>query len=127
MPFVAPAIGKPPQQLRPLPGAETEAKAIAPLLNTQAMIGDRATKASILPLLPSARIIHLATHGILDDIQGLNSAVALAPDPSSSSTPPPSAPPLAKGGTGRVEGSNGLLTASEILDLTPLLSLSGVS
>jgi CHAT domain-containing protein/predicted negative regulator of RcsB-dependent stress response len=95
MPEVAPAIGEPPRQLPPLPGAEAEAKAIAPLLNTQALMGNQATKASILPLLPKARIIHLATHGILDDIQGLKSAIALAPSGS----------------------DDGLLTASEILDL----------
>jgi CHAT domain-containing protein len=116
MPKVAPAIGQPPQQLPPLPGAETEAKAIAPLLNTQALTGDRATKSAILPLLPSARIIHLATHGILDDIQGLKSALALAPSEArfalapSSSTSPPEAPPLTK-------RDDGLLTAEEILDL----------
>jgi CHAT domain-containing protein/predicted negative regulator of RcsB-dependent stress response len=109
MPKVAPAIGEPPQQLSPLPGAETEAKAIAPLLNTQALIGNQATEAAILPLLPSARIIHLATHGILDDIQGLKSAIALAPSSM--------APPLTKGGTGGVEGSDGLLTAEELLNL----------
>ena len=95
MPKVPPAIGKPPQQLPPLPGAEAEVNAIAPLLHTQALTGDRATKAAILSLIPKARIIHLATHGILDDIQGLNSAIALAPSSKDS----------------------GLLTASEILDL----------
>jgi WD40 repeat protein/CHAT domain-containing protein len=122
MPTVAPAIGKAPQQLAPLPGAETEAKAIAPLLNTQALIGNQATEAAILPLLPSVRIIHLATHGILDDIQGLKSAIALAP---SSPTPPPTlreglrpmASPITTGGTGEVEGGDGLLTASELLNL----------
>jgi len=30
--------------------------------------------------MSSARIIHLATHGLLDDQQGLDSAIALAPD-----------------------------------------------
>jgi CHAT domain-containing protein len=106
MPKVALTIGEAPQQLPSLPGAETEAKAIAPLLNTQALIGNQATEAAILPLLPKARIIHLATHGILDDIQGLKSAVALAPSS-----------PLTKGGTGGVEEGDGLLTASEILNL----------
>ncbi|HEY9605503.1 MAG TPA: CHAT domain-containing protein, partial [Allocoleopsis sp.] len=95
MPKATLKIGEPPQQLPPLSGAETEAKAIAPLLNTQALTGDRATKTAILSLLPSARIIHLATHGILDDIQGLKSAVALAPSGS----------------------DDGLLTAQEILDI----------
>jgi CHAT domain-containing protein len=95
MPKVAPAIGQPPKQLPALPGAEAEAKAIAPLLKTQALTDNQATKASILPLMANARIIHLATHGILDDIQGLKSAIALAPSSKDS----------------------GLLTAEEILDL----------
>jgi CHAT domain-containing protein len=50
-------------------------------------------------LLPKARIIHLATHGLLDDVRGLESAIALAPDPLPSKA-------------GEV---NGLLTAEEIL------------
>jgi CHAT domain-containing protein len=95
MPKVALTIGELPKQLPPLQGAETEAKAIASLLNTQALTGSRATKAAILPKLPSARIIHLATHGILDNIQGLKSAIALAP----------------------TNTDNGLLTAEEILQL----------
>lgn len=75
MPKTALTIGGTPQQLPGLPGAETEAKAIATLLNTQALTGSSATKAAILPKLPSARIIHLATHGILDNVQGLKSAI----------------------------------------------------
>jgi CHAT domain-containing protein len=51
----------------------------------------------------NARIIHLATHGLLDDIRGIGSAIALAPDSS-----------FTKGG---VEESNGLLTAEEIFDM----------
>jgi CHAT domain-containing protein/Flp pilus assembly protein TadD len=95
MPKAALTIGELPQQLPPLQGAEKEAKAIASLLNTQALTGSSATKAAILPKLPSARIIHLATHGILDNIQGLKSAIALAP----------------------TSTDNGLLTAQEILEL----------
>jgi WD40 repeat protein/CHAT domain-containing protein len=95
MPKIALTIGELPKQLPPLQGAETEAKAIASLLNTQALTGSSATKAAILPKLPSARIIHLATHGILDNIQGLKSAIALAP----------------------TNTDNGLLTAEEILQL----------
>jgi CHAT domain-containing protein/predicted negative regulator of RcsB-dependent stress response len=84
-------------QLMNLPGAETEAKAIANLLNTQAIIGKDATKAAILQKLSSARIVHLATHGLLDDFKllGLPGAIALAPE----------------------GNDNGLLTSSEILDL----------
>ncbi|MFB2983509.1 tetratricopeptide repeat protein [Microseira sp. BLCC-F43] len=95
MPSVPPAPGEPPQQLRPLPGAEREANAIASLLNAQPLTGSLGTKAAIVQKMPSARIIHLATHGIFDDIRGLGSAIALAPS----------------------GNDNGLLTAEEILDL----------
>ncbi|MBR8832903.1 MAG: CHAT domain-containing protein [Stigonema ocellatum SAG 48.90 = DSM 106950] len=104
MPSVPPKTGEKAQQLPPLPGAEKEAIAIAPLLNTKAIIGSQGRKAAIVQKMPSARIIHLATHGILDDYRGLGSAIALAPDPS-----PPS--PLKPGQI------NGLLTAEEILDM----------
>lgn len=95
MPSVSPAPGKPPQQLDPLPSAEQEAKAIAPILKTKAIIGSQATKAAVLQALPKTRIIHLATHGLPDDNRGLGSWVALTP-------------------SGK---DNGLLTAEEILNL----------
>jgi CHAT domain-containing protein len=68
-------------QLAPLPFSEKEAKEIAKLLNTQAIVGDRATKVNILQQLPKARLMHLATHGLLDDIRelGVPGAIALAP------------------------------------------------
>jgi CHAT domain-containing protein/uncharacterized protein HemY len=95
MPSVPPKYGEKPQQLAPLKGAEREAKDIALLLNTKALTGNEATKAAVLARLPQARIVHLATHGLFDDFQGLQSAIALAP----------------------TNSDNGLLTASEILDL----------
>jgi tetratricopeptide (TPR) repeat protein len=95
MPKVSLVLGDPPQQLAPLPHSEQEAFAIAQLFQTQALIGDQATKAAIVQQLPNARIIHLATHGLLDNIRGMGSAIALAPC-----------------GT-----DNGLLTAEEILEL----------
>ncbi|MFB2876079.1 CHAT domain-containing protein [Floridanema aerugineum] len=95
MPSVAPGIGQLPEQLPSLPGAETEAKAIAPLFKTRPLIGNAATKATIVEQLPLARIVHFATHGLLDDVQGLESAIALAPS----------------------NNDNGLLTADEILNL----------
>jgi CHAT domain-containing protein/Tfp pilus assembly protein PilF len=96
MPSIPDSKGKL-QQLDNLPGAETEAKAIAQLLNTEAIIGKDATKAAILPKLSSARIVHFATHGLLDDFKllGVPGAIALAPS----------------------GNDNGLLTASEIFDL----------
>jgi CHAT domain-containing protein len=102
MPSVRPAPDQPPQPLPSLPGAETEANAIAPLLNTKPLIGNQATKSAIVQLLPKARIIHLATHGLLDEYRGLGSAIALAPDSSY------------KEEVGKV---NGLLTAEEIFDM----------
>ncbi|MDZ7956587.1 MAG: CHAT domain-containing protein [Aulosira sp. DedQUE10] len=95
MPFVAPKIGETPQQLIPLPGAEQEATAISKLLKTEPLIGNKATEATVVQRLPQARFVHLATHGIFDDVQGLNSGIALTP-------------------SGK---DDGLLTASEILDL----------
>jgi CHAT domain-containing protein len=97
MPFLAAQAGEPAEQLGSLPGAEQEATAIAPLLGTQAITGDRATKAAIVQRMPQERIIHLATHGLLDDFKGLGipGAIALAP-------------------SGK---DNGFLTADEILDL----------
>ena len=95
MPKVPPKIGEPPQQLPPLPGAETEAKAIASLFNTKPLIGNQATEREIVKRLPQAQIIHLATHGIFNDIQGLNSGIALT-------------------ASGK---DDGLLTAGEIFDL----------
>ncbi|MBD2302176.1 CHAT domain-containing protein [Nostoc sp. FACHB-190] len=95
MPKVALEPGKPLAQLPALPGAEKEAKEIAPLFKTKAITGSQATKAAILQQISKARIVHLATHGLLDDNQGLGSAIALAP-------------------SGK---DNGLLTAEEILNL----------
>ncbi|WP_341531788.1 CHAT domain-containing protein (plasmid) [Nostoc sp. UHCC 0302] len=95
MPFIAPKIGETPQQLIPLPGAELEAIAISKLLKTQPLVGNKATVSTVVQRLPQARFVHLATHGLFDDIQGLNSGIALTP-------------------SGK---DDGLLTASEILDL----------
>lgn len=81
--------------LKPLLGAEQEAIAIALLFQTQAITGSNGTKEVIVEKMPKARIIHLATHGLLDNNRGLGSAIALAPS----------------------NNDNGLLTAEEILDL----------
>ncbi len=87
----------PPDQ-QPLPalkGAEEEAKQVAQLLNSSALVGDKATKAAVVSLMPNSRIIHLATHGIMDENRGIGSAIALAP----------------------TTKDNGLLTAEDILNL----------
>ena len=95
MPSVPPQIGESPQQLPSLPGAEQEAKAITKLLKTTALTGNQATKQAVLEKMADARIVHLATHGLLDEYRGLGSAIALAPS----------------------SQDDGLLTAEQILDL----------
>jgi CHAT domain-containing protein len=61
-PVVSPAPGIDPQIFPLLPGAEREAIEIAKLFDTEALTGDRATKAAILERIPRARIIHFATY-----------------------------------------------------------------
>lgn len=74
-------LTEPPKPLHALPGSEAEAEAIASLFNTLPIIGDKATKVYIEKLMPTARLIHLATHGLSDDIKqlGVPGAIALAP------------------------------------------------
>ena len=100
-PLPAPA-GENAPVLASLPGAEQEARAIAAMLNTTPLIGDQATEPAVVAQMQQARMIHLATHGLLDwgDPQGLYQedfpgAVALAP----------------------TQESDGLLTAAELLEL----------
>ncbi|MEG4201394.1 CHAT domain-containing tetratricopeptide repeat protein [Microcoleus sp. Pol12A5] len=94
---IMPKIGTPPHQLPALPGSEQEAITIAQLLKTKPITGSQATKASIVQQMLKARIIHLATHGLLNEVKrrDLPGALALAPS----------------------GNDDGLLTSSEILDL----------
>ncbi|MGB6300960.1 MAG: CHAT domain-containing protein [Rivularia sp. (in: cyanobacteria)] len=108
MPKVPIRIGETPQQLPPLPKAEKEAKAIANLFKIQPLIGKQATESTVIQRLPQAQIIHFATHGLFDDIRGLDSSIALTPEnPNSLSSP------LSKEERKR----DGLLTAEEIFGL----------
>lgn len=76
-----PITGIPPVQQRPLPGTEKEANKIAPILNTQPLIGKQATKSAVLQKISAAKIIHLATHGLLYGFgERIPGAIALAPD-----------------------------------------------
>jgi CHAT domain-containing protein/uncharacterized protein HemY len=82
--------------LSALPGARQEAIAIAKRLNATPLLGEQATKSAVLAQIQSADVIHLATHGMLDTVQGdMPGAIALAPNGQDS----------------------GLLSASEIFDL----------
>ena len=84
-------------QLQDLVWSKTEAQAIASLFNAQAITGADATKVSIIEQISKVRLIHLATHGLLDDILqfGIPGAIALAPS----------------------DDNNGFLTAGEIYNM----------
>ena len=103
MPSVAPNVGEAPKQLKPLKNAEDEAIEIAQMLNTKALTGKQATEITVKELMTKARIIHLATHGLLDDFGfGVPGAIALAPDSTAKK---------------EQQDSNGFLTAGEIFDM----------
>ncbi|BBD63358.1 TPR repeat-containing protein (plasmid) [Nostoc sp. HK-01] len=103
MPTLAPNIGEKPQKLKPLKNAEQEAIEIARILNTKPLTGKQATKATVKELMTKAKIIHLATHGLLNDFGfGIPGAIALAPN---------STVKLGQ------QDSNGFLTAGEIFDM----------
>ncbi len=82
MPSITLALGKPPVKLIPLEQAEKEALEIAKLLGTTALVGRKATKRAILSLMTQKRFIHLATHGIFDDLNNSKEpgSIALAPE-----------------------------------------------
>ncbi|NEP14909.1 MAG: CHAT domain-containing protein [Symploca sp. SIO2C1] len=65
------------KKLSPLDGAETEAKQIAQMLDTEPLLGAEATETAIVQKMPNAKVIHLATHGLLDDISGVGSPGAI--------------------------------------------------
>ncbi|WP_103666494.1 CHAT domain-containing tetratricopeptide repeat protein [Pseudanabaena sp. BC1403] len=92
-----PSLGNPPFQLPTLLGAEKEAKAIASLMNTTFLTGDSATKVEVVSKMKSARFVHLATHGLLEEYRKgeIPGAIALAPS----------------------SGDDGFLTASEIVTM----------
>jgi CHAT domain-containing protein/tetratricopeptide (TPR) repeat protein len=83
--------------LRALQGAEDEARAIAGRFGDRAalLIGREATESAVREAMTKAAVIHLATHGIADSANPLDSMVVLAPNP---------------GG----DEANGILTAREL-------------
>ncbi|MEO1673035.1 MAG: CHAT domain-containing protein, partial [Cyanobacteria bacterium J06631_2] len=91
-------VGNPapmPDSLSQLSGAEAEAKAIAKILGTTAIIGEAATETTAIARMQEAKLIHLATHGLFDEHQGLQSSLAFSTR----------------------DNQDGFLTAEEILDL----------
>jgi len=68
----------PARPLPALPGAAIEAAAVARALHGTPLIGPDATETRTRAALPTAPVIHLATHGVLDPVAPLASAVMLA-------------------------------------------------
>ncbi|MBD2197402.1 MULTISPECIES: CHAT domain-containing protein [Calothrix] len=66
-------------QLPPLPGTEKEAKSIANIYNTQALIGDAATETNVVQQMSNARMIHLATTGFLAQALEIPGLLAFTP------------------------------------------------
>jgi len=100
-----PSLGNPPVQLQTLLGAEKEAREIAALLNTTFLTGDKATKVEVVEKMKTARFIHLATHGLLEEYRkgDIPGAIAFAPSQSTSQS------------NGQTD--DGFLTASEIITM----------
>jgi CHAT domain-containing protein len=67
--------GKPP---RPLPGTRREAEGIASLYETAAKLGDTATEAALTTGLRSSDVVHVATHGLLNNDYPLASGLLLS-------------------------------------------------
>ncbi len=71
-------VGKDKKPLEQLEGAEEEAKKIAQMLKAKAIIGSQATESAIVQKMPSAKLIHFATHGLLDGFNAIGSSGAIA-------------------------------------------------
>ncbi len=68
--------------LPPLPGATSEVEALATLLpGAQTLLGSEASERQLRTWAPSARVLHLATHAVLEPALPAESALLLAPDP----------------------------------------------
>jgi hypothetical protein len=96
-PEIAAELRLEPYQLDLLRGSEEETREVAGALRTRPLLGADATRDEVVRRLPGRRLVHLATHGVLEKLGDplLPGAIVLAPG--------------ARG--------NGVLTAREILGL----------
>jgi CHAT domain-containing protein len=82
MPTLRRDTDSPAQRLPQLEFARKEAEQLALKLKTSPLLGKDASKQNVLSLLPEQRLIHLATHALLDDDRAASEipgAIALAP------------------------------------------------
>lgn len=92
--------------LTPLQGTKIEAEKIAEILQTTPLIGSAATKAAVVSQIDKVDIVHLATHGLLDDFgTAFPGALALTP----------------------TEQDEGFLKATDILELSLTARLAVLS
>ncbi|MEC4884921.1 MAG: CHAT domain-containing protein [Scytonema sp. PMC 1070.18] len=94
------------EPLGTLPNSGIEANNIAEFLQTTSLTGSQATKVDVVKKMPNASLIHLATHGLLDEIKQfglLEETKQLSP---------PGAIALAPS-----HKDSGFLTSSEIMDM----------
>ncbi|MEB3216051.1 MAG: tetratricopeptide repeat protein, partial [Nostocales cyanobacterium 94392] len=89
-------------RIDPLPVSETEAIAIAKQLKTQALIGSQATESEVVRRMKTARLIHLATHGLITNMRGTTPQLGSIPGA------------IVLASSGDEESNDGLLTAEEI-------------
>jgi CHAT domain-containing protein len=83
MPSLRAADGTTSEPLPPLVFARLEAEQVAKKLGTDALVGAAAGVRKVRALLPAQRLVHLATHGLLDEDgppADMPGAVALAPE-----------------------------------------------
>ncbi|MBC8122284.1 MAG: CHAT domain-containing protein, partial [Gemmatimonadaceae bacterium] len=85
----------PSTELQPLPGSETEARAIASAYRVPALTGSDASETNFKQLAEGQSVIHLATHGLVNQREVLASSIALSKD----------------------DKNDGFLTAAEVFEL----------
>ncbi len=97
---VAPGAGA---SSAPLPGARLEVESIARMLagSADVLVGRQASEAAVRAALPGARVVHFATHALVDDADPLGSHLVLG---AASST--------------ATQDHDGRLTASEVAGMT---------
>ena len=96
-PTIDPKFSQEPYKLQQLLRAREAAENIAQLLAATPLLGERATKDSVIDAMKNARIVQIIAHGLLDDFgSGIPGTIILAPS----------------------EKDNGALNAAEILPLS---------
>lgn len=85
----------PSTELQPLPGSETEARAIASTYRVPALTGADASETNFKQLAEGQSVIHLATHGLVNQREVLASSIVLSKD----------------------DKNDGFLTAAEVFEL----------